>query len=331
MRPSHVSTSDYRLNSTSLEEFRRQNGDWSAMSIHLGGDLYTRPPAPDARLRRIVQITSDLAGKPLHQLRILDLACLEGHYAIEFAMHGAEVVGIELREQNLAKARFVKDYLGLDRLSLYLDDVRNLSREKYGLFDVVLCSGILYHLDVPDVFHFLRRIYDVCAHFAIVDTQVALRPAVNVDFEDETYSGLWYTEHQESADRETKLRSLWASVDNNRSFWFTPASLANFIDRVGFSSFHECLNPHHDTMGDRRAYIAIKGKRARILSSPKTASLGFTPKPEVMRTPMQSNHGPIFRIAKGVLPQPVKDVIKPVLRKARLLPPDSTPPFLKKR
>src|SRR5438067_9171605 len=100
------------MNPASLDELRRQHGEWSAMSIHLGDGLYTLPPAPDGRLRRILQIACDLAGKPLGQLSVLDLACLEGQYGIELAMHGAEVVGIELREANLAKARFVKDYLG---------------------------------------------------------------------------------------------------------------------------------------------------------------------------------------------------------------------------
>src|SRR5579864_2220433 len=143
------------MHSPSIEEIRRQHGEWSAMSIHLGGDLYTRAPSADGRLRRILQVSCDLVGKPLGELRVLDLACLEGHYGIEMAMHGAEVVGIELREANLAKARYVKDYLRLDRLTLCQDDVRNLSTEKYGQFDLVICSGILYHLAAPDVFHFV--------------------------------------------------------------------------------------------------------------------------------------------------------------------------------
>src|SRR5262245_46168694 len=114
------------MSTTSLDDFRRHHGGWTAMSIHLGGGLYTLPPTADGRLRRILQIACDLAGKPLGQLRVLDLACLEGHYGLELAMHGAEVIGIELREENLAKARFAKDYLHLANLSLYQDDVRNL-------------------------------------------------------------------------------------------------------------------------------------------------------------------------------------------------------------
>jgi 2-polyprenyl-3-methyl-5-hydroxy-6-metoxy-1,4-benzoquinol methylase len=319
--------------SSSIDEVRQRYGEWTAMSIHLGGDLYTLRPALDGRLRRILQIACDLAGKPLDQLRVLDLACLEGHYGIELAMNEAEVVGIELREANLAKARYVKDYLRLNRLTLCQDDVRNLSVEKYGQFDLVICSGILYHLDAPDVFHFIRRIFEVCTRLAIFDTQIALRPGETFTFENETYHGLWYTEHDESADRDTRLKDLWASVDNTRSFWFTPASLANYVARVGFSSFYECLNPEHAVPEDRRAYVAIKGKPGIILSSPLTASMGFTPKPERSQLSVVGpniKHGPMFRVAKRLLPQSIKNMLKPSLRMLRILRSGSTPKFLKK-
>ena len=50
----------------------------------------------------------DITQCNFKELRILDLACLEGQYAIEFAMQGAEVVGIEGREANIQKAIFAK-------------------------------------------------------------------------------------------------------------------------------------------------------------------------------------------------------------------------------
>ena len=92
-----------------LELFRNQHGEWTSMSIHLGGCIPYNLP---------------------------------------------RTVGIEY----------------LDKLELYKDDVRNLSRERYGEFDLVICSGILYHLDGKDVFPFIRRIYEVCTRVATVDT-----------------------------------------------------------------------------------------------------------------------------------------------------------------
>ena len=318
--------------SPSIDDIRQQYGEWTALSVYLGGYSYSVKPSADCSQRRIVQIACDFAGKPLAQLRVLDLACLEGHYGIELALHGAEVVGIELRDANLAKARYVKEYLRLDRLTLYQDDVRNLSVEKYGQFDLVICSGILYHLDAPDVFHFVRRIFEVCTRLTIFDTQIALRPDETFVFENEQYHGLWYTEHDETADRDTRLKDLWASVDNVRSFWFTPVALANFAARVGFNSFYECINPHHELPADRRAYIALKGQSAKILSSPLTASMVRKPKLEYDQIPNVGpnlQRGPIFRFAKKLFPQSVKNAIKLLLRSVGILPPDSTPRFSK--
>ena len=48
-------------------------------------------------------------------------------------------MGVEIREASIEKARFVKDVLALDNLELAQDDVRSLTAEKYGIFDVVLC------------------------------------------------------------------------------------------------------------------------------------------------------------------------------------------------
>jgi SAM-dependent methyltransferase len=288
----------------SLDEFKRLYGDWTSMSIHLGNGVFTLPPAPDGRLTRIVQAVIDLSGKPFNQLRVLDLACGEGHYAIECAVHGAEAVGIEFREESLAKARFAKDYLGLDRLTFYQDDVRNLSREKYGEFDVVICSGILYHLDVPDVFHFVQRVYDVCTRFVFFDTEVALRPVQTVEFEGLQYHGEWFLEHDERSDERTRLSNLWASIDNVRSFWFTHSSLVNLMTRAGFSSFLECLAPHQELFEGRRAYVAIKGAVGVVLTSPATASMGVRWRPEsAPKHPAREGRNPAARLARRVLPR----------------------------
>src|ERR1043166_908766 len=138
-------------------------GNWTAHNVRLQDDVYTIAPkivGDEVKLRRIVQCVFDLTGGSVEGLRILDLACLEGMYAIEFARHKAHAVGIEGREANVEKARFTKRVLQLDNLELFQDEVRNLSVEKYGRFDVVLCLGLLYHLDAPDVFPFIQQLAD---------------------------------------------------------------------------------------------------------------------------------------------------------------------------
>jgi hypothetical protein len=325
---------DKDRNILEYEEIVAEHGEWTAMAIDLKEGRSTRTPAPDWRLRRIVQVAADLLGKPLSSARVLDLACLEGHYGIEFALHGADVLGIEVRESNIIKARYAQQELGLRNIKFIQDDVRNLSRSKLGGFDIVICSGILYHLDVPDVFDFVRRIYEICDRLVLIDTQIALNPQTSVGHGGRTYHGLRYKEHDELADRETKYDDLWSSIDNVESFWFTHPSLCNLIADVGFTSMMRVENPDMPgTAIDRQTYIAVKGSTAEILSSHLTDKLKQSHRPEFNDAPtntVQVERGPLFRFLKTTLPQPVKDGIKPILRLARLLPADSTPKFRKR-
>lgn len=326
----------------SLDELVEQYGEWTAMSVHLGGDRYTiMPPRVDHRLRRLVQAAVDLLDKPLDQARILDLACLEGHYAIEFARHGAEAVAIEIREENLEKARFVARHLGLENLMMHQDDVRNLSEDKYGTFDLIICAGILYHLPAPDVFEFVQSIHDVCRRAAIFDTFISLSERKRVEHAGRSYWGLDYAEHDESASAEEKRRDNWASIDNQTSFWLTQPSLSRLVSDVGFTSFYECLTPAcwvgEENFVDRKTFVAMKGRPVKLLTSPITDQTPPQPVPEAseyaqrMTMGAQRVRGPVFRFLKDKVPQPLKDLLKPILRTAGLLERDTTPEFLKKR
>jgi SAM-dependent methyltransferase len=319
-----------------IEQIRKDHGDWTAMSIHLGDNRYTlSPPGADWRLRRFVQLVADLLGKPLSQARVLDLACLEGHYGIEFALHGAEVMAIEIREANIEKARFAQRELGLtERLTLVQDDVRNISVEKYGQFDVIICAGLIYHLDVPDVFHTMERMAQMCTRLTIIESQMSMVDHDCVEYRGQAYWGLWYQEHRPEASDEEKRADVWASIDNVRSFWFTPASMCNLAAQVGFTSMFECHNPVMPNVADdRRTYVAMKGVRQKVLSSPPTDALQDVQRPEHNPHPLNSihlQHSAAFRFFKNTMPQGLKDIVKPVLRTVGVLPPDETPEWAKK-
>lgn len=320
----------------SKDALEARYGPWTAMSIRLGDGEYTlEPPTADPRLKRFVQVVADIAGQAIHQLRILDLACLEGHYAIEFAMQGARVVGIEIREPNFRKAQYAKQRLGLHNLELYQDDVRSLTAEKYGSFDVVICSGILYHLDSPDVFEFVRQIHDVCTRLLIVDTYIALEGRVSQTYRGVEYWGLYYTEHGNDVDEAAKARNLWASIDNVRSFWFTRSSLINLLTDVGFTSVYDVFSPPClPERKDRITYMAIKGTPAPIVSSEPTHRLSRERWPERSRRIVGLANVKQSRLrlfVKATFPQPAKDVIKKVLRRVGLMEPDRTPAFMKAR
>ena len=292
-------------------------GEWTAHNIHLGGGVYTMSEqvrGDEFLARRVLQIVADVVNRPLDTIRVLDLACLEGLYAVEFARNGASVVGIEIREANLAKARFVKNVLALHNLELVQDDVRNLSAAKYGLFDAVLCLGILYHLDAPDVFDFVHRMGEVCARCLVIDTHTSLTKEVSFRHEDKVYWGRYFTEHESDSSPEDREKQLWASIDNPKSFWLTRPSLYNLLAHSGFTSVYECNNPPvWNKSDDRFTLLAIKGKPQEVLSSPsllKAATMDWSEESSGrVMTPVASR---VRRFGR-VLPASVKRVVKKLL------------------
>jgi len=216
-----------------------------------------------------MQIVADFATKPFSELRILDLASLEGHYSIELALRGSKVLGVEGRRTNLEKANAEKERLGLSDLEFVRDDVRNLSLEKYGEFDVVLCLGILYHLDVPDTFELMEHVSEVCRSFAVIDTHISIEPNETVEYKGVKYAGWVFQEYDHEPSAEELENSPWAALGNLKSFWLTRPSLYNALSDAGFTSVYECHNPSMtDHPDDRITLVATKNARENLLVEP---------------------------------------------------------------
>jgi SAM-dependent methyltransferase len=263
-----------------LSEVAARHGEWTAHDVYLGDGVSTFPSlGPDlSRLRRVVQLAADLTGRPLSELRVLDLGALEGQFAIEFALQGANAVAIEGRETNAAKARVAAELLGLERLEIRVEDVRELSAERHGTFDVVLCLGLLYHLDADDLFPFIGRLAEVCGSLLILDTHVGLSPRKVYRHDGHEYRGISFAEHSSHASAAQRERLLWASLDNEKSFWPTRPSLLNALQRAGFTSVLECGVPAMARPRDRVCFAALRGSRVELRS---VSTVGDAPAVEV--------------------------------------------------
>ena len=223
------------------DELVRRDGPWTAHCIQLADDVFTieGPNYFAARTEGFIRWVSYFVSKPPGQLRMLDLACLEGGFAIEMARRGVSVVGIEARRQHLEKAVFAATVNGLTNVTFVQDDVRNLSPEKYGRFDITFCNGILYHLDAPDVFEFAARVSEVTTNVAVFDTHISAAPDRRESWRGKMYEGHTFGEHDERETTEARLAKLWASLDNARSFWPTLPSLVQLLHEVGFADTFE--------------------------------------------------------------------------------------------
>ena len=284
------------------DEIVARHGEWTAHDIQLGDGVSTLPEggADTSRLRRVVQLAADLTRRPLSELRVLDLGALEGQYAIEFALQGAEVTAIEGREANAAKARLAAEVLGLEGLEVRQEDVRDLSAERHGSFDVVLCLGLLYHLDGADLFPFLDRLAEVCASLLILDTHVGLHPRRLHRHHGHEYRGVTFVEHSPRASDAQRQRSLWASLDNEESFWPTRASLMNALQRAGFTSVLECGIPAMSAPRDRLTFAALRGAPVELRSPPSAGRPPASAVPERAGPRWIRNQSRLFLLGKRI-------------------------------
>lgn len=190
--------------------------------------------ADEARCVATLRFLRAFYGDRLATKRIVDLGCLEGGYALEFARVGMDSLGVEVRSSNFRNCQLVQEKSGFDNLRFVQDDVWNTHR--YGPFDIAYCCGLLYHLDRP--YEFLSMLGSVVKECVIVNTHFA-------PLEDESRFGLgpmtihegmpgrWVEEHGEE-DLAVLDALRWASWDNQRSFWMTREAHVQAISDAGF-------------------------------------------------------------------------------------------------
>ena len=110
---------------------------------------------------------------------VLDLACNEGFFTIEFARRGsASARGLDIRPENIAKAELVRRSFQLDRCSFAVEDVTScdLAGETA---DIVLLLGIIYHVEDP--IRLMRRAAGAARKMLFVETQLT-KPAPPIAF-----------------------------------------------------------------------------------------------------------------------------------------------------
>jgi len=158
-------------------------------------------------------------------------------------------VAIESRAALLEKATFARDALGLHRVTVVPSDVRKLSPEQHGFFNVVLVLGVLDRLDAPAVFEVAKRAGAVCKGFALVSARLAERARASRESEGVSYGG---------APR---------SVNHEPSFLLTRVSMLALLARSGFTSLLETLHP--DLEDGSTCFAAFKGRRVALQTTPQ--------------------------------------------------------------
>lgn len=259
-----------------LKFVKKEFGDF-IYDIPLPEGLWTGEglDVPHTRLKRILQVVSDLSKKSLNKIRVLDLGSLEGQFSLEFAYHESDVVGIEVRSANVGKSEFCKRALELRNVTFLEEDARNISLEQHGRFDAIICSGLLYHLTATDSIELIKKMYQMTEHILVIDTHISLEPKLEFPYEGNSYYGNLHREHSDDEPQSIKETRILSSWDNPHSFWFTRPSLVNILNKTGFTSVYEAFTPAHKNYGndgfeheDRCTFVAIKGNLQYLFTSP---------------------------------------------------------------
>jgi tRNA (mo5U34)-methyltransferase len=129
-------------------------------------------PIHRTRERMMFEYLERTVGGRWGELRCLDLACHEGYFALQLALHGCiEVLGIDAREENVAHATLMRDLHGLKNLSFRCEKVLELTTAAFGQFDIVLIFGLLYH--TPDIVSVLKNACALTKGICLIETQLA--------------------------------------------------------------------------------------------------------------------------------------------------------------
>lgn len=120
------------------------------------------PPEYLHHRMQIMPISENLAGK-----RVLDIGAWDGWFSFETERRGATVTSLDCVEvENYLKAR----ELMKSRADYQIMDVMEMSPERLGYFDIVLCLGVLYHLKHP--LAALEKVCELTRELAVIESWV---------------------------------------------------------------------------------------------------------------------------------------------------------------
>lgn len=121
-------------------------------------------------------------GEPLPAgLEAIDLASHQGWFSAKLHELGfARVLGVDARAEHVADAGLMAGALGHPHTTFHQSDVHALRADEIGTFDLVLCFGLIYHLENP--IGALRIARALCRGTCLIETQIAPGQSGWMDF-----------------------------------------------------------------------------------------------------------------------------------------------------
>jgi SAM-dependent methyltransferase len=135
----------------------------------------------ETRLQMMDSALARACPQGLSDLTAVDLACHQGFFSTELARRGCrEVLAVDARVEHVADAGLIARAMGLAQIRPVQCDVHEVAAAGLGQHDIVLCFGLIYHLEDP--VGALRAARSLCKGVCLVETQVVPNLSGPVDW-----------------------------------------------------------------------------------------------------------------------------------------------------
>ena len=190
-------------------------------------------------------IPPDLRGK-----RVLDIGAWDGWFSFQMEQRGAEVLAVDCVE--LENFRYIHRKLG-SKVEYRIMDIFDITPDRVGRFDIVLCLGVIYHLKHPLLA--LERVCDLTTDLAIIESWVVDDVSIQTE-----YPCMEFYEADE----------LGGQADN----WTGPTlqCLEAFLRTAGFAR-HAFIEHTSDHRAVYAAYRRFDQPPARLTATPPELQL----------------------------------------------------------
>lgn len=118
--------------------------------------------ALNASRERVLRNLIQELREPLALRSAIDIGCGLGHFSSSLSSLGLRVVGVDARQKNVDEARRRHP-----DIEFHVLDAEQVFTSRFGQFDLVLCFGLLYHLENP--FRVIRNLAGLSTKLALIE------------------------------------------------------------------------------------------------------------------------------------------------------------------
>ena len=218
-------------------------GEWSS-KLPDSANIITSPGHAalfeDARIEWVHEQTGGFENKT-----ILELGPLEAGHSYMCQKKGAKnIVSIEANTRAYLKCLCIKEIFNLNRVNFKLGDFMLFLKKTNEKFDIILASGVLYHMENPiELLHLISKVSNeifIWTHY--YDYEIILKnTAINQKFssiKELMYEGESY-EYSVQSYNEALEWSGFCGGSTNTSKWLSKMSITKALTNFGYKNISE--------------------------------------------------------------------------------------------